>query len=203
MRDLYPDERLLENFLEQELVARDRVVAEKLVELTKDQIIELSKNGQLYTTGDTRGLNLYFILSGSVELQNDEGEKIATLQAGQAVGEFPIIEARMPSYTVTVVAREPSLMARLSKEQFDWIANKHPEVIWKNMATQLVSRLKRTTDEFSQLQKQKEPELRPPENIRELFECLKPGELWSAVSAVVAAFTGAIVLAYKFGAGSL
>ena len=75
MRDLYPDERLLENFLEQELVARDRVVAEKLVELTKDQIIELSKNGQLYTTGDTRGLNLYFILSGSVELQNDEGEK--------------------------------------------------------------------------------------------------------------------------------
>ena len=120
--------RLVEVLAEQELVQHNDIIARKLADITK--VEDFQKGKQLYVQGEPGKNFLFFVLRGSIEL-SVQNKRVAILEPGQAVGEFPIVDPSL-NYTVTVVAREQSVVARVSEEQFLSIARDYPE-IWKNL----------------------------------------------------------------------
>jgi CRP/FNR family transcriptional regulator, cyclic AMP receptor protein len=190
--------RRQEVFAQQEIVQHNDTIARKLNDLA--QVDELQKGQQLYIQGEPGKNSLFFILSGSFDLSVQE-KHISILKPGQAVGEFPILEPSLP-YTVNVVAREQSVVARVSEEQFLSIATEYPE-IWKNMARMLVNRL-RDANELHEKDQQTAPkELRPGDlTIVQLISGLTGAELWAIIVAIIGAISAIGTVAYKIGSGA-
>lgn len=132
---------LVEAFAKQELVDRNDTIASKLAHVAALEALDEGKS--LYVAGDPGRGALFFLLHGSLDLLF-QGQRVARLQPGQCVGEFPILEHSV-NYTVTAVAREQSVVASVSEENFRSIASEHPE-LWKNMAKMLAWRLFRANE---------------------------------------------------------
>lgn len=133
--------RLVAAFADQELVLQKRTLARRLADVAI--LREYDTGGELYVQGEPGKNNLYFLISGSMEL-SVKGRPAATIQAKQAFGEFPILDPGL-CYTVTIRAKEPSVVAEVSERRFGSIAKRHRK-IWKNMARMLMKRLLRTHD---------------------------------------------------------
>jgi predicted nucleotide-binding protein len=101
----------------------------------------LRKGRDLYVQGNAAKNSLYFLISGRLDLLIN-GFHIRTLEPGEMVGEFPIVDPGLP-YAVTMRARDDVIVAIVSEVDFLSIAKDHP-VVWENMVKILVGRLHRT-----------------------------------------------------------
>ena len=105
--------------------------------LTDDQLVEVAEkvtevsfdaDGTILEQGDV-GESFYLIYSGKVLVSRQhDGRKqvLATLVSGDYVGEMELFTGRGRSATVT--ALEPTLLFRLSKDEFHEILKAHPSV---------------------------------------------------------------------------
>ena len=108
-------------------------IAEKVTEVSFDTDDTILQQG---VVGDS----LYLIYSGGVRvfLQGNGREKeLATLVSGDYVGEMELFTGGARS--ATVVAREPTLLLRISKQDFDEILKTYPS-IKPNMDISIASR---------------------------------------------------------------
>jgi predicted nucleotide-binding protein len=128
--------RLVDAIANQELVLQNRALAQRLAEAAK--LNEYERDQELYVQGDPGKNSLYFVVCGAMDLLVN-GRLAASIGAGQAVGEFPILDPAL-GYTVTIRAKETSVVARVSEGHFRSIADECGEV-WKNMAKMLMKRL--------------------------------------------------------------
>ncbi len=188
--------RLVEVFAEQELVQHNDAIACKLADLA--EVEEFPKGKQIYIKGESGKNSLFFVLGGSFDLSNQE-RCIAILTPGQAVGEFPIVDPSL-TYDVTVLAREQSLIARVSEEQFIKIMRDYPE-IWKNMAKMLVTRLREVHELSSKGEASKR--INPGDlTIVDLISGLTVPQLRASIVAIIGAFVAVATVAYKIGKGA-
>ena len=128
--------RLAEVLCNQELVQGDRTLAEHL---SKAATIDDHEPGrEIYVEGEPGKNCLYFVVAGSMDLLI-HGQVIAVISAGQAFGEFPILNPAL-RYTVTIRVREHSTIARVSERSVLEIAQKR-RAFWRNMAETLMRRL--------------------------------------------------------------
>lgn len=193
--------RLVEVFAEQELVHHNDTIANKLADIS--EIKELQEGEQLYFRDKPGKKALFFILYGSLDL-SDRGKPITIMETGQAVGEFPIVDPSV-NYTVTAVAREQSVVAEVSEEQFHSIAKDYPE-IWRNMAKMLVKRLRKNNELRqgpSSTAEIKPGEIKPGDlTIGKLIKDLPVSQVWTIIVAIISALATVATVAYKMGTGA-
>ena len=101
------------------------------------QVLSISANSVIIRQGDADN-DLYFILSGHVRVLVNERE-VASRGSGQHVGEMAMVDAASRR-TATVIAVEPSVVARVPEASFVQIANANP-FLWRNISVALVRRL--------------------------------------------------------------
>lgn len=133
---------LVESFRQQELVvgiAGSDHIARELA--NKVVTVELLKpDDVLYNRNDDAGF-VYFVLSGSLKLLDDDYKVISVVEDGKSIGKSPLAEPRR-QYTVTAVAREPSHIAQVPYDAFLDIAKGNAE-IWKRLFEKVTKRLNR------------------------------------------------------------
>jgi hypothetical protein len=185
--------RLVEAIADQELVNHNRPIAEKLAK--KASLQDLQEGKQLYVRGEPGKNSLYLILSGSVDL-SVQGRHVATRTSKQCIGEFPILDSGL-SYTVTAVAREPSVVAAISEKNLLAVADEHP-AIWRNMARMLVERLYGTskTDPGSAASNGVKP---GDLTITQIWRGLSVGQLWAVIAALFSLLAAVASASYKLG----
>ncbi len=131
-----PDRRLLTELIQrQDLIEGNNTVAQSFAAQCK--VLSAPADSVIIRQGDADN-DLYFILSGRVRIFVNERE-VASRTSGQHVGEMALVDAASPR-TATVVAVEPSVMARVSEPTFVQIANSNP-FLWRNISIELVRRL--------------------------------------------------------------
>jgi CRP-like cAMP-binding protein len=95
--------------------------------------------------------NLYIILSGQLSVFADDStsDSIATLNAGEIVGEMSFVESRSPS--LSVVATKPSSVFAIPREIISSRLSENPDFkanFYYAIALFLSSRLRKTTDQL-------------------------------------------------------
>jgi len=70
------------------------------------------------------GTNLYIIISGHVEVVDDEGVTLAEMGRGEVFGEMSLLTG--DRVTATIMASEPSKIAKMSQKNFRHILNRFP-----------------------------------------------------------------------------
>lgn len=131
----------MDKLAEQELVRENCALAQRLAQAAR--LHEYEQGREIYLQGEPGKNNLYFVISGAMDLLI-KGKLVATISADQAFGEFPVLNPSLP-YTVTIRAKEQSVIAQVAEASFNEIAEHHKE-IWKNMAKMLMRRLLSTHD---------------------------------------------------------
>jgi len=111
-------------------VANDIAAKAALVEAMPGQVI--------ITQGGTDS-DLYFIISGTVTIRVN-GRDIATRTACNHVGELALVDHTVRR-SATVIACEPSVLARISEEHFTSIAQNNP-TLWRAVAVEIGNRLR-------------------------------------------------------------
>ncbi|MES2354015.1 MAG: TIR domain-containing protein [Pseudomonadota bacterium] len=119
---------LTELLINQKLVMGDVDTAEAIAKRAKVQKVAAGKAIIIQGGFDD---TIYFILSGSFSVVIDDRE-VAQLTANDHVGEVAIILPSLPR-SATVVALEPSSVAKLSSAHFVEVANLYP-IIWHELA---------------------------------------------------------------------
>jgi CRP-like cAMP-binding protein len=124
---------LLEAMKAQQLVARRVPLANALVE--RLTLAELAPGAVLIEEGAADN-DLYFVLAGAVSVQVG-GIEVGAREAGQHVGEVALLDPTAPR-SATVVAREPTVVAKISERDFAAVAAAEPAV-WRALAAGLGS----------------------------------------------------------------
>ncbi len=70
------------------------------------------------------GTNLYIIISGQVEVVDDEGVTLAVMGRGEVFGEMSLLTG--DRVTATILAAEPCKIAKMSQKNFRHILNRFP-----------------------------------------------------------------------------
>jgi CRP-like cAMP-binding protein len=101
--------------------------------------------GEVLIRQGEQGDDLFLVLAGRLAVRVDHPDGTATeaneMEAGDVVGEMALLTGQPRS--ATVVAIEPSELARLSRQDFEHAAARHPDAL--NMFLQrLLPRLRRT-----------------------------------------------------------
>jgi CRP-like cAMP-binding protein len=122
---------LMEAMSSQQLVARRRSLARALVE--RVSLAELQTGDVLIQEGASDN-DLYFLLTGRVAVLVG-GREVGTREAGQHVGEVALLDPTAPR-SATVVAREPTVVAKISERDFAAVAASEPAV-WRSLAAGL------------------------------------------------------------------
>src|SRR4051812_13383710 len=122
---------LLEAMSEQELVARKPSLARALVE--RVSLGGLASGDVLIEEGAGDN-DLYFVLAGGLSVLVG-GKVVGTREAGQHVGEVALLDPSA-ARSATVVAREPTVVAKISEADFVAVAASEPEV-WRSLAAGL------------------------------------------------------------------
>jgi len=139
MPQAHPDKNatLVESLLNQKLVMGDADIAEAIAQRAKVQKIA---PGKVIIAQGGFDDTVYFILSGTFSVFVDECE-VAQLTANDHVGEVAIVLPSLPR-SATVIALEPSSVAKLSSAHFFELANLYP-MIWHQLAKMFADRLYR------------------------------------------------------------
>lgn len=133
-------------------------------DFSDDELDFFSKNASLrffpeqtilFKEGDI-GDYLFFVVEGSVEVRIQATASkpiiIATFEHGSCIGEMSIVDDYPRS--ATIVVTEPSELLILTKNRFESICRKNPEVgikFLRGLAKNLSMRLRKTTGRFADL----------------------------------------------------
>src|SRR5690606_37552280 len=115
------------------------------------ELIEVAK-GDVLIRQDAADNDLFLVLAGSVRGVVD-GRDVALRSHGQLVGEMAIVDPAAPR-SATVIANEPTLVAKVSEANFNRLANEYT-ALWRAIALQLCRRLS------ERKQFHREPNLKP------------------------------------------
>jgi CRP-like cAMP-binding protein len=124
---------LLEAMKGQQLVAGKAPLARALAQ--RVTLAELAPGSVLIEEGGADN-DLYFVLAGRVTVLVG-GIEIGTRDAGQHVGEVALLDPKAPR-SATVVAREPTVVAKITERDFTAVASSAPAV-WRALAAGLGS----------------------------------------------------------------
>jgi CRP/FNR family cyclic AMP-dependent transcriptional regulator len=128
--------RLIDALLSQKAVHRTPEMADDLGGVVT---LEEFKDGDFIVKQDGQDTDMFFILTGKVEIiVNDR--VLAVRLAGEHVGEMSLIDTKARR-SASVVAKEPTVVARITEPSFTGIAAKHP-TLWRYLALELASRLR-------------------------------------------------------------
>lgn len=127
--------RLLAALTEHRIVANQRELAEQLV--GAGTLTEVAKGEQFVTQGE-HTTDVFFIIAGSVEVRVNN-KIVANRFAGDHVGEMSAVEPIHPR-AASVIAREVSVLLRVSEAQFTAAAVRFPSM-WRTIAATLARRL--------------------------------------------------------------
>jgi CRP-like cAMP-binding protein len=87
---------------------------------------QLVPAGTTFITEGERNEHLWVVVSGRCQVQS-AGAAIADLGPGAAVGEISLVSGVVAVASVTAI--EPAVLLRLSKDDFDVVAKKHPKLL--------------------------------------------------------------------------
>jgi len=151
--------------------------------------IELLKGDYLMHEGDV-GNEIYLILSGKVgvfkkEEQTEKSQKIATLEAGEVIGEMALIDKSPRSASIVADQNSKFLLISISGET--------PPQILQNISSRVAERL-RNTNEFTvkALQEKLEVETIKAEMGNFLFRILVILSGWIFISSFVIKYAGIV-----------
>jgi CRP-like cAMP-binding protein len=87
---------------------------------------QLIPAGTTFITEGTKNEHLWVVVSGRCQVQS-AGGSLAELGPGAAVGEISLVSGALA--VADVVAIEPAVLLRLSKQDFDAVATRHPALL--------------------------------------------------------------------------
>ncbi len=131
---------LEEVLLDQKMVVGNTELAKRLADV--GSLIELDE-GQTFIEQDAEDTDVYFIITGQVQIKVHDRE-VATRGHGEHVGEMAALVVTAKR-SATVIAREPSIVLKVSAHDFKAAADTHPR-IWQYVTRQLVERLNQRND---------------------------------------------------------
>jgi predicted nucleotide-binding protein len=127
--------RLIDLLRSQSLISGDTVIAAEIA--TASSLCEIAA-GDVLIRQEAADNDLYLILAGGMRIIVN-GRDVALRRPGQHVGEMAILDPSAPR-TATVVAAEPSIVAKVSEANFVRLAEAH-SYLWRALALQLCRRL--------------------------------------------------------------
>lgn len=125
----------IEAFLSQNMVGRDLALAEELSDIA--ELVEF-ETGETVIEQNAEDDDIFLIISGSFSIHVN-GRRIGVRGRGDHVGEMAAIEPTQRR-SATVIAEEPSIVGRLTSQQFGQLGKKHPD-IYRHIARSLSRRL--------------------------------------------------------------
>ena len=118
------------------------------------KILEVVPGEIVFNEGE-RGDYVCFVVEGSLDVlkETESGESIviSTLAKGRSIGEMAIIDDLPRS--ATVKAKYKSTLLTLSRESFDYLLAKHPDIgvkILKGLASLLCMNLRKTSSRLAE-----------------------------------------------------
>ena len=127
---------LLEALTDQVLVAGKVTLAQALA---RRACLEEIQPGVNLTTQDDCDTDIFFILTGRLRVCVNSQE-VAQRGAGEHVGEMALIDVTARR-SATLTALEPSVVARVTEQDFTRIAKTYPD-LWRRIAVQVAKRLR-------------------------------------------------------------
>jgi CRP/FNR family cyclic AMP-dependent transcriptional regulator len=127
--------RLVQVFMSQKMVANEAALAEELAGLV--DVVEVT-NRQMLISQDGSDNDIYLVLAGSFSVVVN-GKVMAIRVQNDHVGDIAAIEPALPR-SATVVARERSVVCKLTEPALADLAQRYPNV-WRNLAKELAHRL--------------------------------------------------------------
>ena len=134
--------RLAEVLKQQVIINGDASIASAVAD--KVALVEAAP-GQTIITQDDTDTDLYFIVSGEVTIRVN-GRDYSSRSARNHVGDLALVDQTVRR-SATVVAKGPSLFARMSEPDFRAIAEKHPH-LWRAIAVEIGNRLRERTKQI-------------------------------------------------------
>lgn len=131
--------RLLAVLQRQKIVQNSSEIAEALAEQATLVHIEAESDEAIFITENGQEDDIYLILTGRVSVRVN-GREIAVRGQGEHVGEMAAIDPSQRR-SASVVAIEPTVMAKFSETIFTVLANDHPN-LWRQIALELSNRLR-------------------------------------------------------------
>lgn len=128
--------RLVDALLQHKMVAGNRPLAEAIADATA---ISEVQPGMSIIEQEGHDNDIYLIISGTFGIFV-HGREIAIRQPGDHVGEMAAVEPSQRR-SASVVAREVSVVAKLSEDEFSELAERYPQV-WRIVAKELSRRLR-------------------------------------------------------------
>ena len=132
----FENRKLQEALTRQTIVGNDAVLAKRLAEAV--ELVVIAK-GETLITQDSFSSDMFFIVAGAFDILKN-GRERAVRKVGQHIGDMSMIDVSAPR-SATVIAKEPSLVARISEEDFTEIAKDHGS-LWRSIAIELGCRLR-------------------------------------------------------------
>lgn len=130
---------LISSLLEQEIIENVNLAKE----LAKTVVLQEIKINEKIITQNATDNDLYFILLGSFNIVVNN-RTVASRISGQQIGEMALIDPTSKR-SATVIAREHSVVAKVSEIHFTKIAKKYPE-LWRKIALVVSDRLRQRND---------------------------------------------------------
>jgi CRP/FNR family transcriptional regulator, cyclic AMP receptor protein len=108
-------------------------------EIASVALLEEMAPGQIVLEQDAIDNDLILIISGSASIYVNK-RKVAERKTGQHVGEMALIDATARR-SATVIAKEETVIARVSESDLSSIAERHPRV-WRLLSVEIAKRLR-------------------------------------------------------------
>ncbi len=131
--------RLADALRLQHLVADEETLAAALANAARLVVFEPGSPKNVVIRQGALDSDIYLIVSGRLSVEVN-GRAVAFRTAGQHVGEMALIDPRTHR-SATVVATEPSVLARITEPNFTKLAKKYPQ-LWRRLAIELADRLR-------------------------------------------------------------
>ena len=127
--------RLIAALCKQEIIGCNKEAAAAIAKVVKRK--QYLPNKVIINQDDDTN-DMYFILSGEVEIQVNKRPK-AIRKSGQQIGEMALVKIGNPR-SATVLTKTKVELAKVTEKDFTKIANAHPD-LWRNIAESLADRL--------------------------------------------------------------
>ena len=131
--------RLIEALRLQQIVADQETLASQLANATRLVAFDPKTRSNVVIRQGALDSDIFLIVSGRVSVQVN-GREIAIRSSGQHVGEMALIDPRAVR-SATVIATEPSVLAKITEPDFSRLARKYPQ-LWRRLAIELADRLR-------------------------------------------------------------